>query len=1455
MSNSLNLFHPLIRQWFTDHFDAPTDVQQQAWPVIARGDHALITAPTGSGKTLTAFLWALHQLFTGAWSTGSTRVLYVSPLKALNNDIERNLLGPLEEVTTLFEKSGEAFPTIRVATRSGDTPPGERQKMLRRPPEILITTPESLNLLLTSPKARDILIGIQTVIMDEIHAVAGSKRGVHFITAVERLLLLNDSFQRVALSATVNPLTKVAEFIGGYDLDTTSGEATYSKRRVTIVQSRQPKAISLEVRYPPVRANAPDDGGRWPALTEALKSIIEANKSTLIFTNTRRHCERISLYLNQDEEELIAYAHHGSLSREVRAVVERRLKDGELAAIVATSSLELGIDVGDLDEVAMIQTPNGISATLQRVGRAGHRVGETSRGVLFPLHARDVLEAAVMVHAVHERDLEPLKIITCPLDILAQILVSMTSVDEWDLDELYAFIRTSSPYQDLSRTQFDLVVQMLAGRYTDSRIRALQSLVSIDPEENIIRAKPAALRIIYTSGGTIPDRGLFNLRMKDSLSKIGQLDEEFVWERHLGEVFPLGTQYWKIQQITHNDVIVTPAADSPNVVPFWRADQFSRAYHFSERLGRFLEEANDRLGTQDFRDQLSEKHGLDTEASNSLIEFLKRQRESTNSELPHRHHVLIERCTDHRRGKDNTQYILHTLWGGSVNRPLSLALGQAWEDRTGEPIEVFADNDAVVLVAPHADDEIDCFGLLKGASIEGLLRRRMERTGLFGARFRENAARALLLPKQSFGKRMPLWMSRIRSKKLFDAVIEYEDFPILAETWRTCLQDEFDLATLRDLLGEIADGQIRITELRSSEPSPFAATVVWGQTNKYMYADDTPNQQTVSNLADSIMSDVVYKDALRPQLSPSLLDEYQQKLHRTHPGYSPRTARDLIDWTRERLLIPHIEFDEILEAIHRDHGEDIVKLRASVSKKLKQVNGGVILQETIDRFSLEPILASNDASSAHLEPTDEELEQWSAFLAEWLRFYGPTTQDDICQLLQMEPKTIAPLLESLVEARLLIHGALIKGDARNRYCDAENYEVLLRIARRENRPTLQALPIEKLPLFLATFHGIPNSEQLEIQDTLDQFLGAEFPVEMLEKEYLPARFHAYTTQQLDEALSPAQLSWIGTGKKKFQLAPIHALDAFIKPDQHTDDSLASLLPNPMGRYSFSELTDHTNLSSEKLSAKLWDAVWRGSVTNDSFQTLRKGIMSRFQSSSLNASTPSSARRGFKRWKATRPTDGFWHALPAPEQPVDLLDEVELIKDRARILFDRYGVLFRELLSHELPWFRWGAVFRALRLMELSGEIVGGHFFEGVPGLQFATRDGLKFLQADLPGDTIYWLNATDPVSPCGLGLDAMKGAFPNRLKTNHIVFHGSELVLTSRRLGKEITINVSSDSAHLSLYLDVFDHLLNRSFQPVAHIAIETINGESAVASEYAQAFRDRFEVHADRGKLTLWKR
>ncbi|MCP5181286.1 MAG: DEAD/DEAH box helicase [Pseudomonadales bacterium] len=1426
---ALEPFHPSVRDWFSRHHAAPTDVQCQAWPAIARGDNVLATAPTGSGKTLTAFLWALNRFAAGTWKTGATRVLYISPLKALNNDIRANLLGPLNALHADYH-----LPRVTVGVRSGDTTPTDRQRMLRHPPDILITTPESLHLLLTTVRGRAALATVECLIVDEVHALVDNRRGVQLAVCMERLADIAGEFQRIALSATVNPLDAVAEWVGGAD----AGDRV---RPVTILAAPGNKQIDLKVSFPPEARNAAEAGRKiWEPLGEKFKDIISHNRSTLFFTNSRRLAEKITLRINEGEHSPVAYAHHGSLAKDIRTEVEQRLKGGELKAIVATSSLEMGIDIGALDEVVMVQSPPSIAQAMQRIGRAGHQVNAVSRGTLFPSHNRDMVDAAVLTEAIAGRALEPIHLMRGPLDILVQIIVSMSATETVAIDAVYATLTRALPYRDLDRHVFDLVVDMLSGRFSGTRIRELKPRITVDRLEGTLSAAKGALHAMYTSGGSIPDRGYYTLRAMEGVP-IGELDEEFVWEATIGQQFTLGTQAWRIERITHNDVFVSHARAGDAPTPFWRSETLLRGNFFSDRIGRFLAEADAALEQGD-KDALGARltaDGFDDGAVEALIDYLERQRRSTGAPLPGRYHLLVEMAAGGPggyRGPDAPkQLILHTTWGGALNQPYALALNAALRRQGWKKPEIHVDNDSVVVQCHDWPDAATVLGLVTPDNLDTLLRETLENSGHFGARFREAAGRSLLLAKPRFNQRLPLWMSRLQAKKLMTQVKKFHDFPVLLETWRTCLQDEFDLPALRERLTELADGVIQWQCVATEAPSPFAASVAFDQINPFMYATDDPEEEALSNLSDELIAGAVQHAHLRPRLSADVVAEFEAKRQRLHPEYSPSEVDDVVDWLRERVLVPDSEWQrlETITGIPTPAHPAIARIAhgdrqwLTHSDYLPVFLGVQGVQQVGKRM---PAAAADPALS---------LEQ---LCVEVLSFYGPLARGQIDTLLPDVPAT-------LLTRDDVVDEVLLEADDTPRWCERETLEILFRLQRARRRANPEPLPFQRLPGFLANLHGLHRAPPVEraaqtqaIGNSLAQLSGFAAPVAVWLNDLIPARLGDDTTRGLATAMTTEGFCWRGRGRERVFVSTTDEAPLFQDDAAVLDAGIETAFRDPSARYAFNQIRDALDSPLDELNDAWWQAVWSGRLAADDWSVLQQAAERKFR---LPGASPTRSPAGLRRRARASAVGwpGHWQLVQhSPStSPIDRLEDA---RARMRILFDRYGILCRELVVRE--GLGWSAAFRALRTMELAGEIVGGHFVTGLGGPQFIAPAALQRLLHKPTAPDFWWVNAVDCVSPCGLGLDWPE--LPPRRASNYLAFHGDELGLVVENGGKHLRFLLAATDNAVDGVLAVLTHLCGIS----GRVAVERINGDSPLLSAYLPALQRVLRVHNDHKGLEI---
>jgi ATP-dependent Lhr-like helicase len=1494
-------FHPLIRTWFTETYGSPTAVQEEAWPLIAGGAHVLALAPTGSGKTLTAFLAAISRFADGTYPAEALSVLYVSPLKALNEDIRRNLLDPIAAIEGRFAARGLPFPEIRLAVRSGDTPQTERRRFLVKPPSILALTPESLAILLLNPRGRLVLSKVKYLILDEIHSVLGTKRGAFLACQVDRLALIAGEFQRVSLSATVRPPEQAADFVGGL----IGRDGAYEKRPVRIVEPHQDKEISFSVDYPPEGELEPSPGtgedrkadspggsprpSRYTIVTEIILrriAAVDGRGAVLVFTDSRRRAERISFLLNQRGGAGTAFTHHGSLSKEVRRGVEERLARGELPCVVATGSLELGIDIGSVEEVILAGTPGSSVTALQRIGRSGHGVGMTSRGRLIPFHGMDLILASAMGGAIRDRDIEDTGPIENPLDILAQIILALCVEKERPSDELYRLLRGFFVFKSLPRDSFDRTVKMLAGIYGSSRIRDLKPRLYLDGETGVLSAAGGALPLLYSSGGVITNRGNYSLRLPDGV-KLGELDEEFVWERRLGDSFEFGSQFWTIVSIGSEAVEVIPLGRPTEFTPFWKAETVFRSPLLVRRVLDLLDLAQSgKLGSSDYAEM-----GLSEAVLRELRGFIgKQQKVQGRIPLPGKGFIPVEIIDDPVNRGDAYSVVIHGFRGGAIHYPLAMALGEELESALGLRVETFPDDNAILLLLPRLTDKPP-ETLIRGA-LERLgdtrrafsqLCRRLEASGIFGAAFREAAERSLLLPRAAFGRRSPLWITRQRAKRLFDTVSSYEDFPVTSEAWRTCLEDRFDIRGFTELQEDIREGLVGFSFFRTREPSPFARNVIWQETNVLMYQyDERPDLRNRENFRRPSLSDQVIMEALgnaaaRPPLPAGLTADFTARLRRELPGWAPDDVLGLCEWVKERIAIPLDEWETLMQAVPPE-------LRAACREDPSL--GGRIGITTPKGAAL--------PSMVHREGEKIWREESLAQLGPWLRYEGPQSLFRIASLFGASPAETEGAVDALTESGELVRDIVVIPPGQGRetpadqgaagktvlVCDRENLELLLRLSRRRARPVVRERPAVLLIPYLARRQGILESPGPSGEDPAasggpgtakpwEKLAGLSGAVKLWETDFFPSRDRAYKPENLDRELTAGRLLWYGRGKGRAAFCVPEDMD-LVFPAGNQDIPDSGLPPDFFHRpRTFWELKEALGLDSPAAEEFLWKEAWEGRLSADSWEPLRRGIEGGFSPRELPVlpdrremkRPPGSLRRSIPRalrdrWRSGAPVPGSWFSLAAdeglPSAGLDPLEEEELDRDRVRLLLSRWGVLCRPLLDREEAPLSWGRLLPVMRRLELAGELVAGRFFTGINSLQFAAPSILGELEEAESEGRIYWMNAADSASPAGLAISGMDRRLPARLPASRLCFRGTELLALSGREGKTVQVFMSPEDPDLPEALAFLSFPRRRPVHPERKVTIETINGQSAAAGPYGEALK-AMGFLPDRGKLMLW--
>ncbi|GAA1544553.1 hypothetical protein GCM10009827_075480 [Dactylosporangium maewongense] len=1153
--DELGRFGAATREWFGAAFAAPTAAQAGAWQAISAGRHALVVAPTGSGKTLAAFLWSLDQLAArpDVEAAKRCRVLYVSPLKALAVDVERNLRAPLAGIRQAAARLGQEPPDIRVGMRTGDTPADERRAFTKTPPDILITTPESLFLLLTS-QARESLRSVETVIVDEVHAVCATKRGAHLALSLERLdALLERPAQRIGLSATVRPIEETARFLGG-------------SAPVEVVQPPSAKTIQVEVQVPVEDMTAlgeadpsqDDDGAPrqasiWPAVEERVLDLIEGHRSTIVFTNSRRGAERLCARINElssaragvpaptpprtpaemmaqagtanGAAPVVARAHHGSVSREERKHIEEALKSGQLPAVVATSSLELGIDMGSVDLVVQIEAPPSVAAGLQRVGRAGHQVGAVSRGVVFPKHRGDLVSCAVVAERMVEGGIEELRYPRNPLDVLAQQIIAMVAMEPWHVDELAALVRRTAVFAELPESALFAVLDMLAGRYPSTAFAELRPRIVWDRTDGVLTARPGAQRLAVTSGGTIPDRGLFGVFLAgaEKAARVGELDEEMVYESRVGDVFLLGSTSWRIEDITPDRVLVSPAPGAAAKMPFWKGDSPGRPVELGRAIGARLRgfvKAGDEVAHQQLR-----SGGLDEWAADNLLAYLREQREATRH-LPDDRTVLVERFRDEL---GDWRMTVHCVLGARVNAPWALAIARRLNERYGVDAQVMPSDDGIVVRLPDVADEPPGADLVAfdPDEIAGIVEETVGTSAMFAARFRECAARALLLPRRDPRRRQPLWQQRQRSAQLLDVARDYTDFPITLEAARECLQDVFDVAGLVGVMRDIAGRKLRLVEVETPRPSPFARSLLFGYVGAFLYEGDSPlaeRRAAALALDPTLLAELLGRVELRDLLDPEVVSETERTLQWLGDQRTPRDAEDVAEMLR--VLGDLSDAELTARGADPAWAAELGAQRRAIQVRVAGEPRWIAVEDAARFRDALGVALPVGLPTAYLEPVADPL---GDLVTRYGRTHAPFTAATCAARFGLGVFVVEQALRRLPA---MVSGEFTPGGAGTEWCDAEILRLLRRRSLAALRREIEPVPPRALARFLPQWHQVGSSRARGIDAVaaaVEQLQGIAMPASALERLILPTRVADYTPAYLDELCASGDLLWSGGG--------------------------------------------------------------------------------------------------------------------------------------------------------------------------------------------------------------------------------------------------------------------------------------------------------------------------------------
>lgn len=1465
----LAFLHPAARAWFDACFDAPTEAQRLGWPPIEAGDNTLLLAPTGSGKTLAAFLSAINRLMFAPTPPPESRcrVLYISPIKALGVDVERNLRAPLAGIAAMARHRHLDARTLDVGVRSGDTPQSERARMKRRPPDILITTPESLYLLLTS-QARDGLRCVETVIIDEIHSLVGTKRGAHLALSLERLCWHRTHprpLQRIGLSATQRPLEEVARFLAGFDV---RGDAL-TPRPVTIVDAGRKKDLDLCVEVPvddmadleapaaPAEgATANPGAGRsiWPAIHPRLVELIRAHRSTMIFVNSRRLAERLAAALNELAAEELALAHHGSMSKDARADIEDRLKRGVLPAIVATSSLELGIDMGAVDLVIQLESPPTVASGLQRIGRAGHHVGGRSRGVIIPKYRGDLLACAAATAAMLDGHVESTRYPRNPLDVLAQQLVAAVAMDPQDTEPLYDRVRAAAPWAELPRDAFEGLLDMLSGRYPSDDFQELRPRLVYDRVTGRLTPHKGARRVAIVNAGTIPDRGLYGVFLASSddgkSRRVGELDEEMVFESRPGDVFLLGASSWRIEEITHDKVLVSPAPGEPGKMPFWRGDAPGRPLEFGRAIGTLTRELA-AMAPRAAEVKLRADHRLDPRAARNLVAYITAQREA--GALPTDREIVVERFRDEI---GDWRICIQSPFGAAVHAPWAMAVRAVLLERDPIELDVVWSDDGLVFRFPEGEHPPDArLFFPPAAELEDRVVGRLAETSMFAARFRENAGRALLLTKKRPGQRSPLWALRRKSANLLAAATRFRDFPVVLETYRECLKDVFDLPGAIELMRRVEQRAIKIVEVETQSPSPFAAALLFNYVANFMYEGDAPlaeRRAAALTIDHARLKALLGEAALRDLLDPDAIDTLEHQLQRrtrplTHEDDLHDLLRALGDQDRDSLA-------ERADPATVDAWIDqLVRHRRIVRVKIAGAHRYIAAEDAGRYRDALGVVSPPGLPTAFLDSVSDPL---GDLVARHARTHGPFRAEWIAARYGVGVELIRGALGRLAERGKVVEGEFIPRGTGLEWCDDEVLRRLKRMSLAKLREEVEPVDQDAFARFLLEWQGIGDeSEGPEaLLQVIEQLQGAPIPASVLEAEVLPARLGRYRPAELDLLTAAGEITWRG-------IRPLGQTDGYVALYLTADQPLLAPPPTPAegplparirehlatrGASFFPDIADAVGgLPGDVLDA-LWDLVWAGELANDTLTALRSRL------AGATRAAPEARRRGKSaavRSRGFRPrrqgppgSEGRWSLLPAPTA-----SSTDRRAALAGQLLERHGVLTREAVAAEDLTGGFGAVYPVLKLMEESGRVRRGWFTAGLGATQFAlpgADDRLRDARDPSPEPLTVLLAATDPANPYGAALPwpVIADARFERAAGARVILHDGRLIGFLSRSARQLQTHLPEQEPERADAAAALAETLARllDLNGARAVLIEQIDNRPAATHPLAPALADQ---------------